>query len=162
MSSLAPLEWILSRGTAYDLADVMAVMKHAFLPAFGEAWTAAQCSGILGMPGTELLIARVDDSPAGFALTRSILDEAELLLLAVHPDFARHGIGRGLLLSAMDAARDLGVSTMNLEVRADNPAVALYDSVGFLQVGIRRGYYRGNDGRVRDALTYRRLLDVDG
>lgn len=158
MSSLAPLNWTFSHGTVHDLPDVMAVMTDSFLPAFGEAWTAAQCSGILGMPGTMLLVARAEEQPAGFALTRLILDEAELLLLAVRPRFSRHGVGRGLLLSAMDEARDLGVKIMNLEVRADNPAIRLYDSVGFTQVGIRCGYYRGNDGRVRDALTYRNLL----
>lgn len=158
MSSVAPLDWTFARGTVHDLPDVMTVMGDAFLPAYGEAWTAAQCSGILGMPGTMLLVAWAREEPAGFALTRVILDEAELLLLAVRPCFARSGVGRGLLLSAMDEARDLGVKIMNLEVRADNPAIGLYDSAGFVQVGIRCGYYRGNDGRVRDALTYRSVL----
>lgn len=159
MSSVAGLDWSFSHGSANDLSDVMKVMSDAFHPAFGEAWTAAQCSGILGLPGTLLLVARVEDEPAGFSLTRTIGDEGELLLLAVRPCFARSGIGRGLLLSAMDQSREQGVKYLHLEVRADNGAIRLYDSVGFSQVGKRPGYYRGNDGVIRDALTYRAILD---
>ena len=114
------------------------------------------------MPGTSLLLARAGDEPAAFSLTRMIADEAELLLLAVRPRFARNGIGRGLLLTAMDEARARGVKFMHLEVRSDNDAIRLYDAVGFSQVGVRPGYYRGNDGKVRDALTYRCVLtDLD-
>jgi len=159
MSSLAGIDWTFSRGSAIDVPDVMVVMGEAFDPAFGEAWTAPQCSGILTLPGTMLLVARVKDRPAGFSLTRMVVDEAELLLIAVRPMFGRYGIGRGLLLTAIDDARLRGVKTMHLEVRADNPALKLYDSIGFTQVGIRPGYYHGKDGVVRDALTYRCALD---
>lgn len=155
---MAGLDWSFSHGSAHDIADMMVVMADAFDRAYGEAWTAPQCLGILGMPGTSLLLARVGEAPAAFSLTRMIADEAELLLLAVRPCFARNGIGRGLLLTAMDEARTRGVKIMHLEVRSDNDAVRLYDAVGFSQVGIRPGYYRGNDGKVRDALTYRCLL----
>ena len=65
------------------MADAMTVMEAAFDPVFGEAWTLPQLAGVMMMPGTWLTIARVDAAALGFALVRSVLDECELLLLAV-------------------------------------------------------------------------------
>ena len=72
-------------GERNALADAMEVMAQAFDPAYGEAWTLPQLSGVMMMPDTWLTIARVDAAALGFALVRSVLDECELLLLAVHP-----------------------------------------------------------------------------
>lgn len=139
------------------LADVMSVMNRAFDAQYGEAWTAAQCTGVISMPGAQLLIARTPHA-AGFALVRAIHDEAELMLLAVRPDVQRQGIGRALLEQSVTAARASGAVSYFLEVRSDNPARRLYEDFGFEQVGVRREYYRGVDGLRRDALTYRLSL----
>ena len=53
-------------------------MTAAFDPRYGEAWTRNQCLGVLAMPGVRLTLALVDDRPAGFAMVRSVMDEAEL------------------------------------------------------------------------------------
>ncbi|MGE4321686.1 MAG: ribosomal protein S18-alanine N-acetyltransferase [Sphingobium sp.] len=142
-------------GHRHDLADTMQVMDRAFDPAFGEAWTLAQLAGIMAMPGTWLTIARVDAAPLGFALVRSVLDECELLLLAVDPCWRGKGIGATLLQHSLTAARRKGIRSMNLEVRASNSALALYEKSGFEYVHRRPGYYRGNDGRLHDALSLR-------
>jgi ribosomal-protein-alanine N-acetyltransferase len=135
----------------------MTVMNSAFDARFGEAWTAAQCLGILSMPGAQLLVARNPDV-AGFALLRIVADEAELMLLAVRPEFRRSGIGSALLKSSMQTASDAGAVHYFLEVRSDNPAIALYENCGLVNVGVRPHYYRGSDGVRRDALTYRKSL----
>lgn len=139
------------------LGDVMPVMTRAFDPQFGEAWTAAQCTGVLVMPGAHLLIARAPH-PVGFALLRTVIDEAELMLLAVVPEARQQGIGRGLLQHTIDLATASGVTSYFLEVRSDNPAIIVYEKFGFGQVGIRRNYYRGSQANGRDALTYRLSL----
>lgn len=139
------------------LDDAMQVMGRAFEPAFGEAWTAAQCTGVLAMPGAALVIA-CDTEPLGFALIRTVIDEAELMLLAVVPEAREQGVGRALLEQSMRHARDGGARHYLLEVRSDNSALSLYRQLGLQQVGIRRNYYRGHDGIFRDALTYRRTL----
>lgn len=139
------------------LPDAMTVMDQAFDPLFGEAWNAAQCTGVLAMPGAELLVAR-GPHPLGFALVRTVLDETELMLLAVLPEVRGKGIGRSILLHSIDLATAAGATSYFLEVRDDNPAVALYEQAGLQQVGVRRDYYRGRDGNKRDALTYRRSL----
>jgi len=146
----------IERGGIGDLADVMIAMQDAFDPVFGEAWTEAQCAGVLGMPGAHLILARCGGEPAGFALLRTIAGETELLLIAVRAGFRRRGIGTALLARALAAARTDGADAMHLEVRDGNDAVRLYQAAGFLPVGRRRHYYRGRDGKAFDALTFRR------
>ncbi|HEX6217650.1 MAG TPA: GNAT family N-acetyltransferase, partial [Sphingomicrobium sp.] len=120
----------------------------------GEAWTRSQCAGILPMPGVTMTIVRGPNGMAvGFGLQRIIAGDGELLLLAVHPDHRRRGIGRHLLNHFLDDARDAGSSRVHLEVREGNPAVAMYRSAGFKTVGRRRKYYHGRTGGQFDALT---------
>ena len=142
-------------GERNALADAMEVMDQAFDPAYGEAWTLPQLSGVMMMPGTWLTIARVDAAALGFALVRSVLDECELLLLAVHPAWRGKGIGRELLIDSLKTARRRGIKSMNLEVRSSNTAVKLYEKTGFEYVHRRPGYYRGADGQLHDALSFR-------
>lgn len=148
----------LARGTAADIGAIEQVMAGAFDPRFGEAWTRAQVLGMLSMPGVWLTLARLDAAPVGFALSRAILDEAELLLLAVAPAARRRGVGGALLRSVIAEARGRGIAKLHLEVRAGNGAVGLYAAAGFGKVGERRGYYRGTDGRAHDAHSYARVL----
>ncbi|WP_413818546.1 GNAT family N-acetyltransferase [Sphingobium sp.] len=136
----------------------MTVMARAFDPAFGEAWTAPQLAGMTTMDGTWLTLARLDAATLGFALVRSIFDEAELLLLAVDPGWRGRGIGSALLNDSIAAARLRGIKSMHLEVRSGNNAVNLYKNSGFLHVNTRCNYYRGNDNRLYDALSFRRDL----
>lgn len=137
------------------LADSMDVMTTAFDPVFGEAWTLPQLAGIMSLPGTWLTVARIDAAPLGFALVRSVLDECELLLLAVTPIWRGRHVGETLLKHSMLTARRRGITSMNLEVRASNGAIALYEKSGFEHVHRRPGYYRGNDGQLHDAISMR-------
>ena len=140
-------------GGTTDLAEVMSTMDAAFEPSFGEAWTRGQCGGILLLTGVWLLLARVDGQAAGFALARAVVDEAELLLLAVKPARRGAGVGRALLDAIADDAHARGAARLHLEMRDGNPAAFLYASAGFREVGRRARYYRGADGRVFDAIT---------
>ncbi|WP_150291774.1 GNAT family N-acetyltransferase [Sphingobium estronivorans] len=142
-------------GERNAMSDAMDVMVRGFDPAYGEAWTLAQLAGVMTMPGTWLTIARVDAAPLGFALVRSVLDECELLLLAVSPLWRGRGVGETLLVDSLKTARRRGITSMNLEVRASNTAIRLYEKIGFEYVHRRPGYYRGNDGQLYDALSFR-------
>jgi ribosomal-protein-alanine N-acetyltransferase len=148
------------QGERNAMADAMDVMAQAFDPVYGEAWTLPQLSGVMMMPGTWLTIARIDAAPLGFALVRSVLDECELLLLAVSPLWRGRGVGEALLIDSLKTARRRGITSMNLEVRASNTAIKLYEKTGFEFVHRRPGYYRGNDGQLHDALSFR--LDMVG
>ncbi len=144
----------LRAGDAGDLAAVNRVMQAAFDPLFGEAWSSAQCLGMLALPGVWLTLAGEDGILTGFAMARAITGDGELLLLAVDPSHRGRGIAGALLRSVIDDARIRGAERLHLEVRAGNDAVTLYRAHGFIQVGQRCGYYRGHDGRAHDAQTF--------
>jgi ribosomal-protein-alanine N-acetyltransferase len=146
-------------GGRRDLDAIMDVMDDSFDPVFGEAWTAPQCSGLLPLPGVWLTLACAGKETVGFALARLILDEAELLLLAVKKKWQHQGIGRMLLHAFVEASANRGAKRVHLEVRNGNYAVNLYKAAGFSEVGRRRGYYNGRDGQVYDALTLSRKIE---
>ena len=144
---------ILSPGGRDDLPEVMAVMEDSFDPRFGEAWTMAQCAGLLPMPGVWLTLARRDEAVLGFAMARLVADEAELLLLAVKNAGQGRGVGKILLEHFEDEAIGRGATRLHLEVREGNHALSLYERAGFGLVGRRRHYYCGQKGDRYDALT---------
>lgn len=149
----------LETGDSTDLEGVMAIMATAFDPGFGEGWSRSQCAGILPLLGVTLTIARDDrGQPRGFALQRTIAGESELLLLAVHRSAQRCGIGTRLLDQFVDSSRAGGATRLHLEVRDGNPATAMYRAFGFAAEGRRSNYYRGQDGRLFDAVTM--VLDL--
>lgn len=140
-------------GGILDLDAVMRVMEDSFDPSYGEAWTGPQCAGLLPLPGVWLTLARDGDRVAGFALSRAVAQEAELLLLAVNKRDQGRGIGQMLLGQFVAAARARGAERVHLEVRDGNQAVHLYEAAGFALVGRRKNYYSGRDGQIYDALT---------
>ncbi len=136
-----------------DIAQVMIIMSESFNPKYGEAWSAAQCESMLSLPGSWLLLADVGADPAAFSLTRSVAGEAELLLIATRPFFQRRDIGKALINHVLADCSNAQIGVLHLEVRADNPALSFYKTIGFEQVGIRPNYYRGALGRQTDAIT---------
>lgn len=154
-----PVPFVTYRpGSRGDLTQVMAVMERAFDPAFGEAWTRSQVKGMLDMPGSWLTIAECEEKIIAFSLMRSVLDEAELLLLAVDPAWQGRKIGRNLLLDNISAAVQRNIRHIHLEVRSTNKAVNLYKSVGFSHRNTRKSYYRGEAGQLFDAHSF--LMDL--
>ena len=146
----------LREGDIRDLDRIDRLMADAFDPRWGEAWTRNQVIGILSVPGVWLTIAELNGRAVGFALTRGVLDEAELLLLAVIPEVRRKGIGAALLRSVVADSVVRGIASLHLEVRDGNDAIKLYRNSGFSKVGERRDYYRGPTGQSYSAITLRR------
>lgn len=118
-------------------------------------WSAADFAGFLTDPLAFLLV----EGDAGFLLGRAVAGEAELLTLAVAPEARRLGVGRKLVARFLYQAQLRGADRAFLEVKADNaPAIALYESSGFVPAGRRRAYYREPDGSRSDALVLAREL----
>ena len=147
----------LRAGGVEDLPDVMRIMSAAFDPHFGEAWSEAQCFAMIAATGCSLIIAQSTEA-VGFALSRTIFDTCELMLLAVLPQAQHGGTGRQLLDHVVRTARDAEATMVFLEMREGNCASHLYSSLGFKQIGRRKNYYRGAHGELLDALTYQFLL----
>ncbi len=86
--------------------------------------------------------------------------EAHILNLCVRPEFRSIGFGRKLLDYLLDRGAAAGMSYAFLEVRPTNlSAIRLYQSLGFEQVGVRRGYYQSVGGREDAAVLRRSILD---
>jgi ribosomal-protein-alanine N-acetyltransferase len=81
----------------------------------------------------------------GFAGFWIMTDEAHIISIATREIHRRQGIGELLLISVIDLAAELKARIITLEVRASNTtAQSLYHKYGFIQVGLRRGYYIDN------------------
>lgn len=150
----------------FDPLDaIMAVMESAFDPAYGEAWNRRQVSDALLLGTCRHMLIAPDgtigefvEEAAGFYLARSVLDEEELLLFAVAPQFRGRGLGAALIERLLSSARARGIRRVFLEMRRSNTAAALYEKFGFRPVGERPSYYRGSDGRGLDAISYELVL----
>jgi ribosomal-protein-alanine N-acetyltransferase len=98
---------------------------------------------------------------AGYGIMSIGAGEAHILNVCVRADYRGRGLARQVLLYLIDKARAAGMYEAFLEVRPSNTVAArLYHSLGFEQVGVRRGYYQATNGR-EDASVLRRLLFPD-
>jgi ribosomal-protein-alanine N-acetyltransferase len=106
-------------------------------------------------------VIEVQDEIAGYGIMSVGAGEAHILNVCVREDFRGRGLARKVLLYLIDRARHAGMYEAFLEVRPSNTTAArLYRSLGFEQVGVRRGYYQSTTGR-EDAAVLRRMLFPD-
>lgn len=107
---------------------------------FSDAWSEKSVRSELTNELSLWLVALDGETVAGYIGSQTVMQEADMLNLAVRAEYRRHGIGRKLvqeLISRLDA------HCLSLEVRVSNePAKKLYESMGFVQVGLRRNYYQ--------------------
>lgn len=98
--------------------------------------------------GNTLTVLTVDGVTSGIAAVMHVLDESELLEIAVQPAMQGRGYGKALLAQAIAQARRNGAVRMFLEVRESNArARKMYTSFGFEETGRRRNYYPTENGR---------------
>ena len=121
---------------------------------FGDPWGPREFSSALAQPRSIFLVAEDSDGVvAGYAIALAVVDEAEILNLAVHPELRGRGIGGNLLDAALTEVQSRGAEQVYLEVRESNDAARkLYAARGFDEVTRRRGYYRNP---LEDALVLR-------
>ena len=107
-------------------------------------------------------VADLDGGIVAYGVVAMGAGEAHILNLCVRGDLRGRSIGRQMLALLLERSRQAGVESVFLEVRPTNPyAIALYQSVGFVQVGLRKGYYQAEGGR-EDALVLKLDLRRDG
>jgi ribosomal-protein-alanine N-acetyltransferase len=141
----------------FDIPVLTALHAACFTAPWDQPWTDRSFADVLQMPGSGAAIAAIGDEPVGFALARVVADEAELLLIGIHPAHRRAGHGRALLAHLFKSLRASGAARLFLEVAENNPAAtAFYRDAGFEPVGRRAKYYEGED-----ALVLMKALRVD-
>jgi [SSU ribosomal protein S18P]-alanine acetyltransferase (EC 2.3.1.128) len=100
-------------------------------------------------------VVDVDGQVGGYGIMSYGAGEAHILNICIRSDLRGQGLGRKLMEYLLDRARAAQMQDVFLEVRPSNPvAIALYTSLGFTQIGVRKGYYQAVGGR-EDALVYK-------
>ncbi|HEX2724159.1 MAG TPA: ribosomal protein S18-alanine N-acetyltransferase [Gemmatimonadaceae bacterium] len=136
---------------AMDLSAVRRIEQGSF----ADPWGAAEFRSVLESPHTIFLVAvsHPDEAVIGYAIGLTVLDESEILNIAVDPESRQRGVGGRLLDATIAEARGRGAVAAFLEVRESNSAAReLYRSRGFESLSRRRDYYRAP---VEDALVLR-------
>lgn len=146
---------LLRTASGDDLDAITALERTVFEE---DAWSAESMRRELDDPNTRYLVA-VDDERGTVLAYGGVLapkggEQADIQTIAVAPFARERGLGRGLMHQLIAEARRRGASEVFLEVRADNAiAQALYTSLGFEAVGVRKRYYRGGIDAVHMRLV---------
>lgn len=109
---------------------------------FSEPWSRMTFIKELENPHSHYYIALEDGKLIGYAGMLAVLDEGHIMNIAVDKGHRGQGIGKKLVNTLLGKARQLGLIGLTLEVRSGNKqAINLYESLGFVSVGIRKDYY---------------------
>ncbi len=134
------MDTVCMRAVPQDLEALLALEESSF--ACGDRWSREGMLAELERDGSLVLTARQADRTVGFAAVRELLGEAELLKIAVAPEWRGAGIGKMLLEAVLKAYPPETV--WRLDVRESNlPAQALYRRFGFRTAALNRGFYAG-------------------
>lgn len=110
---------------------------------FSAPWSENSISSELTNPLSCWLVALDGDRVAGYVGSQTVLDESDMMNIAVDPQYRRQGIAQALVEELVKCLARKGSRCLTLEVRASNAgAIALYGKLGFVQVGLRKNYYR--------------------
>ena len=144
----------------YILMDPSHVQQIAELEkvCFSDPWSVHSISGELNNPLSLWVVATDNHKVVGYVGSQSVLGWSDMMNLAVDPAYRKQGIGRMLVNELIRRLKTNQVTCLTLEVRVSNlPAVNLYRSLGFVEVGRRPGYYHNPK---EDALILRKEWDV--
>lgn len=110
---------------------------------FSAPWSEKSIRSELKNPLSLWLVALQDEKVIGYVGSQSVLGEADMMNLAVSLEYRRNGVARALVTRLIENLAENQIHALTLEVRAsNNPAISLYDSLGFVQVGRRPNYYQ--------------------
>ena len=141
---------MVAKTTPQHVPQVAALERLCFSDPWSEASVASELDNELSL----WLVALEGEQVAGYVGSQTVLGETDMMNLAVHPDFRRQGTAEALVTALVEALKGRGSHCLTLEVRDSNaPARALYEKLGFCQVGVRKNYYRNPK---EDALILRK------
>ena len=124
--------------TAEDIAQVAALERACFSDPWPESVLARELENELSL----WLVAKENGEVVAYVGSQSVLDEADMMNLAVRETARRQGIAKALVQALCRELSQKGVQSLTLEVRDSNePAIRLYEALGFTQVGKRPNYY---------------------
>lgn len=109
---------------------------------FSDPWSEKSVASELENPLSLWLVAEENGQVFGYVGSQTVLDESDMMNVAVDPRFRRQGIARALIETLIAELSKMGSRCLRLEVRVSNEnARALYARMGFQQLGLRKNYY---------------------
>ena len=131
-----------------DLSDVCAIEKENF----SVPWSAGGFSDALSLHTSCYLTAVFQDKVVGYCGFYRSFEEANIVNVSIKKNVQRQGVGKRMLSELIRRGVNAGVRSFILEVRVSNTAaIALYQSLGFVESGLRRKFYTDP---VEDAFVY--------
>ena len=125
---------------------------------FSDPWSENSVASELQNKLALWLVAEEESALAGYIGSQTCGEESDVMNVAVHPDFRRRGIAEALVNRLVEELKAIGSQCLTLEVRASNvPAIALYEKMGFAEIGRRKIYYRNPR---EDALIMRKEWEI--
>ena len=125
---------------------------------FSDPWSERSIASELDNNLAFWLVAVEGETVAGYIGSQTVMEETDMMNVAVHPDFRRQGIAEALVNGLVEHLKAMGSRCLTLEVRASNaPAIALYEKLGFTEIGRRKNYYRNPR---EDALILRKEWEI--
>ena len=125
---------------------------------FSDPWSENSVASELKNKLALWLVAEESGRVAGYIGSQTCGDESDVMNVAVHPDFRRRGMAEALVNSLTEELKKIESRCLTLEVRASNvPAIALYEKLGFVEIGRRKNYYRNPR---EDALIMRKEWEI--
>ena len=126
---------------------------------FSDPWSERSVASELDNKLSYWLAAVEDDTVAGYIGSQTVMGETDMMNVAVHPDYRRRGVAEALVNGLVEALKtQMDSHCLTLEVRASNaPAIALYEKLGFAEIGRRKNYYRNPR---EDALILRKEWEI--
>ena len=118
---------------------------------FSDSWS--ENSIKIQVENKKVMVIKFAGELIGYCIFMTAADEGEILRIAINHKIRKAGLGKKLLLASIEEMEKSGANEIFLEVRASNEsAIALYESVGFSEIGIRKSYYDNGE----DAILYKK------
>ena len=110
---------------------------------FADPWSENSVASELINPLSLWLVAVDGERVAGYVGSQTVMEESDMMNVAVHPDYRKQGIATALIVGLVEQLRKRGSHSLTLEVRASNEtAISVYKQLDFQEVGRRKNYYR--------------------
>uniref|UniRef100_A0A2A4Z5Q3 [Ribosomal protein bS18]-alanine N-acetyltransferase n=1 Tax=OCS116 cluster bacterium TaxID=2030921 RepID=A0A2A4Z5Q3_9PROT len=134
-----------------QFAEIATIHAHSFERAWSEAilqdmFRKGQYSGTLILQNDQVI---------GFIICATVLDEAEIISIAISPEQRGKAFAAQLLNYEVKRLQNLSIKKLHLEVNQSNiAAIKLYQTTGFSQIAVRKNYYKLANGNRTDALIF--------
>ena len=129
--------------------DDIEMLKVDFSQNFDEFWSINILEDDFKTTNSSYIVAKIDNKIVGFAGSKILIDEADIMNIVTHKKYRNFGIGKLLLEKLIEIAQKTNCKTLTLEVNEHNTiAIHLYEKYHFVRIGLRKKYYNNTDNAI--------------